>query len=354
MINEKTKLLLNIFLHKEKGLMIVIGTHKKNIETRAKWHINHLLQSDIYHYPQIHPAFTTNFPFDTNFTLILIPAIEFEKTKKLFQINVHIERMQTQIDAATSYKSAALYFLNNSNDDWLIRIDDDAGFYLPNLQKAIYRLNKFYDPNVPLVFGSIITLRKLNFLGGGGGYLFSRAGAELFLRHYDDWVRTMTVPNDVHMNQIINLFNMTFYDSSFPGMTSGFQRSFYDIMANNLKSQDFSKFKSYLPQNNSCIRGDKDFLFKNEEYVPNYYKNPSFIAYPLNDIFIYHHYWDLDKYGITWDKLIENGFPDNVYYYLCNWACHLCIPNEKHKNLYSTHNNNKKKQLRILKKMRNF
>lgn len=295
------------------GITIAIGTYKKNIGTRVKWHIEHLLRSDINHFPQIHPMFTTNVPFNTSFPVVIIPATEYMKTKELMKNHTQIERFQTQIDKSTSFKYSALYFLNNSKDNWLLIIDDDAGFYLPNLQKAVYRLNTFFDPGVPLIFGSFVTFGKIRFLGGGGGYLFSRAGAELFLKHFEDWIQTMNVPNDVHMNQIIDFFNMTFYDSSFPGMTSGFIKEFYK---NKRLNPNFRK--------SECIPGDKNYIFKNQIFQSNKHTNPSLIAYPLNDIFVYHHYWDLDQYGTTWDKLIKKGFPDNLYYYLCNWQCHLC------------------------------
>lgn len=308
-------LLLSSTFFRTDGLTIAIGTYKKNINTRVKWHIEHLMHSNINHFPQIHPIFTTNVPINTTFPVVIIPSIEYNRTHTLMKNNAHVERFQTQIDMSTSQKHAALYFLNNTKDNWLIMIDDDAGFYLPNVQKAIYRLSTYFDPEVPLVFGSFVTFGKKEFLGGGGGFLFSRAGARLFLKHFDDWVRTMVVPNDVHMNKIIKFFNMTFIDSFFPGMTSGFIRKFYDKKS--LKNLHFKKSR--------CIRGDKDYMFKNKYFKPNRYANPSLIAYPLNDIFIYHHYWDFDQSGTTWDQIIEKGFPDNWYYYLCNWQCHICI-----------------------------
>ena len=320
-------LIFSIVLNK-RGITVVIGTHARNINTRAKWHNHHFLKSGINQYPPIHPAFTTNVPFACNFTQIVVPQDEYKKLEELFKTR-KLPRKNTQIGASLSYKHSALHFLYNTTDNWLIRIDDDAAFYLPNLQKALNRLNKYYNASKPYIFGSYVTFGKAGFLGGGGGYIFSRGGAKLFLEYFDKWVNTMYIPNDVHINQIIKLFNMTFLDTHFPGVTSEFYQSFYSDMVNKIKLSkqnkqiNLTQYFSHEP----CVRGDKDIIFHDDNLKFNRTINPSLIGYSLNDIFIYHHYWDFNRYNTTWDDVIREGFPEDAFYYHCNTICHICKPN---------------------------
>ena len=196
-----------------------------------------------------------------------------------------------------------LYFLNQTNDQWYIRIDDDAGIYLPNLEKAISRLLK-YNSSKPIVFGHFAHLDKLGFLGGGGGYIFSRAGVKLFLDYFDDWINAMYEPSDIHFNYVMKLFNMTFADSHFPGMTSSFAKRFYPDIMEMIKQENESVSQKYF-SHKACLRGDKEYLFSKDKIERRDNRvNPKLIGYPLNDIFIYHHFWDFDSYGTNWDEVI--------------------------------------------------
>ena len=318
------------------GITVTIGNYTKKIQGRAQWQIDHICPQ-IDQYPNIHVIFTS----DISFLSQCIPVVVIPKETYIHineTIPKRVERRNTQIGVSASLKHSLLYFLNKTRDNWYMRIDDDSGIYLPNLQKALIRLQQFYNSKEKLIFGSYTDFNG-GFIGGGTGIILSRAGAESFLENFEEWIRTENEPNDKHFNQIISLFNMTFADCHFPGMPSDFKNSFYRVVGDSylqlqsMKQNENSKNSSnikYLLFNetikNQCKKGDKWYKF-NHLPIPNEKLKASKIAYPLNDIFVYHHYWSFKKYKITWNDLLDIGFTENVYYYKCNNLCHICIAN---------------------------
>ena len=259
--------------------------------------------------------------FESPYPVIVIPKNDYTKLKSSFP--KYMIRKNTNTGTSLSIKNAIEYFLNNTKDNWLLKFDDDTGIYLPNIKKALKRLNLYYNPNQKLLFGSYLRNDNGGFLSGGAGFLFSRAGAKAFLDNFDHWIKTMKDASDVHFNQILKLFNMTHEDSFFPGMTAGFHKTFYEDLV-----YYYNNSIKQFPKYSSCLKGEKMYRFKLSKNLVHSKspKKPLDVGYPVNDIFTYHHYWDLNNLSTNWDDILEKGVPDNIYYYHCTWRCSFCNP----------------------------
>lgn len=74
------------------------------------------------------------------------------------------------------------FFIEHSNlGDFLYRAMDDTLLNITNLEKLIYQLRTIYDPNKHIIFKGFLNdeLNRKFFLGGGSGWLMSRAMVKL-------------------------------------------------------------------------------------------------------------------------------------------------------------------------------
>lgn len=81
------------------------------------------------------------------------------------------------------------YFLNNKSlGDFLYRAMDDTFLNITNLEKLINELRLIYDPKKHIIFkGYANNLNNRIFLGGGTGWLMSRAMVEIHTIHDYSW-----------------------------------------------------------------------------------------------------------------------------------------------------------------------
>ena len=46
--------------------------------------------------------------------------------------------------------------------------------------------------------------------------------------------------------------------------------------------------------------------------------------FPVKDIFVYHHYWEMYQYNLTFQMMLDANPPPELHYYKCKPECKLC------------------------------
>ncbi|OHT16295.1 hypothetical protein TRFO_13303 [Tritrichomonas foetus] len=314
-------------LTKLKRVLIVVQTYHKH-ENRQQYHLQNWMMQ-LPDYLWIDAAFVSDVPIFQGkcnntkepicnsklYHTIIVPKHEYNIRMHLFK---NLSRQLTQVSFILTLNQSLRYFLKTESD-YIIRVDDDVSFYLPNLKKAIDELDSHFDPKTDKVLKGLCVSCGPFFYGGGAGQLFSRAAAEDVLTNFDEWGLKIDVPWDVYLNTLAERFKIPLDQMTLGGMTSGFQSYFYEIAAKG----EWNKFEQCPARNFDSSRCPGPF-------------------HRVKDIFTFHHFSDFFSQNTTWEKILGSGtIPDNLFYHNCNWACHPCLApielQNKHPKLFLQH-----------------
>lgn len=269
-------------------------------------------------YKVIHPLFTS----DSDYVPKRIPNIKISKNEftsfynKLKNTKTKKESMARETSIIAGLYKSMIYFLNETQDKWYLRLDDDNEIYLPNLIKKLEYLENQYSMDKPLLFGQFIRVWHWFFLGGGSGYLFNRKGVDYLIKNFDTFINEKGYHFDIKFHLILYHFGEKYDTAHLSGMTAEFSpRSYYHFKLRYLKDEkkiDTEKWE--IP------------------YCPPFNFSKEMTPFPVKDIFLYHHYWEMYKYNLTFKMMFDANPPSELHYYKCKPECKLCWnPNVKAK-----------------------
>lgn len=260
-------------------------------------------------YSVIHPIFTS----DTNYAPKSTPNIQISKEDfsffydKFKNTKTKKESLERETGIISGLYKSMIYFLNETQDSWYLRLDDDE-IYPPNLIKTLNRLENQYSMERPLLFGQFVRVWHWFFLGGGSGYLFNRNGVKYLVEHFDNFIDEKGYHFDIKFHLTLDHFGEKYETALLSGMTAELSpRSYYHFKLHYLK--DENKFDTEKWEIPDC----PPFNFS-KEMTP----------FPIRDIFIYHHYWEMYKYNLSFKMMLDANPPPQVNYYKCNPECKLC------------------------------
>lgn len=276
---------------------------------------------NIFIYRGIHPIFTSDMNYNPKGIVNIFISNEdfnffYKKLKKGVTPKNSLVR-ETGIIAGL-YKSME-YFLNETRDNWYLRMDDDNEIYPPNLRKAIEKVEREFSMEKPLLFSQFVRVGRYFFLGGGSGYLFNRKGVQYFIEHFDTFLKEKGYHFDIKFHLTLNHFGEKYETAHLSGMTAEFSpRSYYHFKLHYLKNyKKFDNKKWELP------------------LCPPFNFSKEMTHFPVKDIFLYHHYWEMYKYNLTFQMMLDANPPPEVHYYRCRPECRLCWQPIANKFIYN-------------------
>jgi hypothetical protein len=194
------------------------------------------------------------------------------------------------------------YFLNETNDDWYLRANDDTQLNWPKLSGFIKSLSIKHDPQHEVVFLAccISTPWVHPFPQGGSGWLFSRAAAEALMRVQDGWMRDLQTVDDVSFDATlkrIGLNVLTSQSEAFLGHSPA--RRFWE--------DRYAQYGTVPPCQNMS------------EYVSSKCKQK---YGKVNQIVVLHSFVEQ---GLPYGKLVFNA-PDDLWYWndYPKWTISVC------------------------------
>jgi len=209
------------------------------------------------------------------------------------------------IDLTIKFLTVLRYFIEETDDDYVIRATDDVFINFEKLPLLLHEIRKQGDPRTtPIIVGQCMHVRGRTLLQGGSGYLISRKAAEILLLEGDQLVASVDIYEDWVIYSFFQRVVRNPIDTFSPRFLGhGFSKTDWEL----LLKKNFSMFPP-CPRKFWSV-GCKEIL------------------YPLSDTVFFHQFGYEPGYD-KWMSAIKD-VPPNLMWYQSWYYSRLCIKSNK-------------------------
>ena len=155
---------------------------------------------------------------------IFITDNEIGGNYKYSPLDVDIKSLQTNkiqhpanINREQKRFAVARYFIQHSTASFCFNTCDDVMLDIEKINKFGALLSQRFDTEKDIAFiGNCEPAGKAPYIQGGSGFIMTRAAAREFLRVASTWIAQTRGPDDVELERMLNLINLSSYHAMSP------------------------------------------------------------------------------------------------------------------------------------------
>ena len=127
------------------------------------------------------------------------------KYREIYETYPYMRCRPRNLNIIEKMLSAIEYFLENTDDEFFIRMTDDVYVNMEEIPNLMVDILSNGNPlENPLIIGHCLNINGSVFLQGGAGYLFSRKSAEIFYNFFDQLLGVINWYEDWVVYSLIN------------------------------------------------------------------------------------------------------------------------------------------------------